>query len=145
MRSRPRWAAAGGYVAAVVVVAFWPTPVDRSAAGLIAEVVAWCHAHGLAFVSHAFFEQAANVAFFVPLGAIAASLMPPPERLAAVGSCMAVSVLFEFGQAAFRPDRFASPADVLWNTVGATLGVLGFALAGSRREVAPLVSRCRGL
>ncbi len=104
MRSRLRWAAAGTYAVALVVVAFWPTPVDRPAAGLIAEVVAWCHAHGFAFVSHSFFEQAANVALFVPLGAVLASLMHPAGR-AAAGACMAVSLLFEARPRGFRRFR----------------------------------------
>jgi hypothetical protein len=129
MRGRLRWAAVGTYVVALVVVAFWPTPVDRPAAGLIADVVAWCHAHGLAFVSYSLFEQAANVALFVPLGAALTTLGFPATRLAAVAACMAVSVLFEGGQAIFLPDRFASPVDVLWNTVGGALGVFAAALA----------------
>lgn len=128
---RAALAVAGVYLLAVLLVVFWPTPVDRPAAGILNETLSWLHRHGmLGFVNYNFVEFSANVAMFAPLGLIASVVFKNAWLgiiAGAFGSC-----LIELGQALLLPSRFASGLDVLANTMGAALGALLFALLTPR-------------
>lgn len=124
-------AVAAAYLLAVLLIVFWPTPVDRPAAGMLHESLSWLHRHGLPrFVNYNFVEFSANIAMFVPMGLIASAVFKNAWLgivAGALGSC-----LIELGQAMLLPDRFASGLDVLANTLGAALGALFFVLLAPR-------------
>lgn len=74
---------------------------------------------GGASFGYGWVEFAANVALFVPLGALLTLLTRRPWHGAALA--LALSVAAELTQLAV-PGRVASPRDVLANVLGATLG-----------------------
>ncbi|MFC8302292.1 VanZ family protein [Specibacter sp. NPDC057265] len=109
------------YLAAVALIVFWPSPVDRPASGQLHMVLDWLHQHGMPkFIGYNKVEFAANIAMFIPMGYLAATFFRrvlPGILLGALASC-----LIEFGQALFLPQRYATVLDVLANTTGAVLG-----------------------
>ena len=125
------------YLAALVLIAWWPTHVD---AGL--GVVDWPLTRALAAVlgisaasAYAVIEVGANVALFVPLGLLISWRFAGWRwwRVALVGAL--VSVVIEVVQAVTPLDRTASVTDVLANTVGAALGALAAQWVVRRRLV----------
>lgn len=128
-------AMAAAYVLAVLLIVFWPTPVDRPAAGTLQETLSWLHRHGMpGFVNYNFVEFSANVAMFVPMGLIASAVFRK-AWLGIVAGALA-STLIELGQALLLPDRFASGLDVLANSMGSAVGAMLFVLL-----VAPRMAR----
>ncbi len=138
-RPHVRFAAilAAAYLVALVLVAFWATPVDRALAPELSRALAWLHANGLpSIIGYNAVEFGANIVLFIPLGAMAGALARgswwPP-----LAAGLAVSCLIELGQALLRPERVPSVLDIVANTFGAALGVGVSALlrtARSRRE-----------
>lgn len=115
-------ALAAAYVLALMLIAFWPTPVDRPASGTLTQVIGWLHQHGMpAFIGYNKIEFAANIVLFLPLGFIAAGWAKKWWHPLAAG--FAASCLIELGQAFMLPQRFASVLDIVANTAGAALGV----------------------
>lgn len=120
-------AAAFLYLIALLVIVFWPTPVDRPASGTLNGVLNWLHRHGTPrFIGYNFVEFTANIAMFVPMGVIASIWFRNGFVGVLAGSL--VSCLIELTQAMFLPDRFASGLDVLANSAGAALGALSYYL-----------------
>lgn len=72
-------------------------------------------------------DQVLNVALFVPLGVTLALLLPRRLWWAAILAGAALSATVEYVQAAI-PGRVPDGTDVLWNTVGAAVGVALVAL-----------------
>ena len=70
-------------------------------------------------ISFHFFDIAANIAGYVPVGIVLGGL----GALRAVGSATLMSGLVETGQL-FMEYRFPSPIDIASNVIGAALGVL---------------------
>ncbi|MCH6471066.1 VanZ family protein [Sinomonas terrae] len=119
------------YLAFVAGVVFWPTPVDRPAAGTLAHMFVWLHRHGVPlWFGYNLFEWLANVAFFVPFGVLAV-LFGSRVRWAVVAAC-SVSTAVELSQWLFLPQRTGSVLDVLANTSGAFIGA-GLAALWTRR------------
>jgi glycopeptide antibiotics resistance protein len=82
-------------------------------------------------------EQILNAVMFVPLGAGVAALVARRWWVAGVIAGFAVSTTVEVLQGAV-PGRVPDPADVVWNTLGATVGAVAALLvraiaAGVRR------------
>lgn len=128
-------AAAFLYLIAVLLVVFWPTPVDGPASGSLDTVLRWLHQHGIPhFIDYNFVEFTANIAMFVPMGIIA-SIWFKNGFVGAIAGTLA-SCLIELTQATFLPDRFASGLDILANSTGAALGALAYFL-GHRRLTKP--------
>jgi VanZ family protein len=100
------------YGAVLAVIAFWPTPVDRDATGLLREI-----ARVVPLLTYDVVEFTANVALFMPLGVLLALALPRRRALA-------VTMIIELGQAAFLAERTASLRDIFANTLGAALGLL---------------------
>lgn len=128
-RPHVRFAAilAAAYVVAVLLIAFWPTPVDRSLGPGLSRALGWLHAHGLpAFVDYGAVEFGSNILLFVPCGYIAAALATRWWQPLAAG--FAASCLIELGQAVLLPNRFPSTLDILANTAGTALGTGIFVL-----------------
>ncbi|WP_186377012.1 VanZ family protein [Curtobacterium pusillum] len=116
---------AAAYGIAVVLIGFWGSPVDASAAPWLDRVIAAAQRIGApATFDYATIESLANVVFFVPLGLLVVLFAGARWWWAGAGAGVVVSACIETGQALFLPERTASVADVLANGVGATLGAL---------------------
>ena len=124
------------WLLAVSFVVLWPTPVDGNAAGLLQRGLGFLHGHGFpAFVSYNVVEFTSNILMFVPLGVFWFVLAPRRWRWWAPGAGFALSAIIEITQLALLPQRFATPYDVLANTLGASTGaVAASALLWSRHR-----------
>ncbi len=119
------WLALGTTAAAIFVITFWPTPVDAGAHDSLQAALAALHTAGVPeAVDYNVVESASNSIMFLPLGAIAAMLLPLRRWWIAVLAGVVTSALIELVQLLFLPHRFASLADVAANTAGALLGAL---------------------
>lgn len=123
----------------VAVIVLWPTPVDRNAAGILTRGLGFLHRHGLSdFVTYGLVEFTANIVMFAPLGLFWFLLAPPRWRWWGPAAGFVLSTGIEAAQYLLLPHRFATPYDVLANTLGAALGTLAAAVllaaAGSRRR-----------
>lgn len=114
---------AAAYLAALVAIALWPTPVDRGVDVLDSwPVVLLDSALGVPRTTgYTIVETAANVLLFVPLGWLAVALVPV-RWWAVVVAALVVSASIEVAQAVLRPERVATVWDVAANTAGAALG-----------------------
>ncbi|TFD22102.1 VanZ family protein [Cryobacterium sp. TMS1-13-1] len=117
------------YLAALALIAFWPTPVDRGLHGSISSVVLWLRAHGVpAWLNYQSIEFSANIALFVPVGLLAVLLAGTRrywiETLIGTLIGTLISCTIELGQLVFLPERFATVNDVIANSLGALLGTL---------------------
>jgi len=122
---RAAWWLTGGYLLTLVLIALWPSPVDRPAQGAINALLARLHAHGVPdWVSYALVESAANVVLFLPVGLLGVVLLGSARWWLAVVAGFAASCVIELSQLVFLPARVATLADVVANTAGAFLGAL---------------------
>ncbi|GAB3630711.1 hypothetical protein GCM10027421_00640 [Microbacterium shaanxiense] len=123
------------YAVALLLVAFWPVPVDTSAAKLLG----WVTEH-FPVLTYRRIEFAANILLFVPFGALLALLMPEMRYLV-LPLGLLVSGGIEIGQAVFLSARFATYSDVIANVAGACIGlvlvVIGETWARHRRPGVP--------
>ena len=124
LRVAAGWLGAG-YLLALVLIALWPSPVDRPAQGAISAVLGRLHAHGVpGWVNYALVESAANVVLFLPVGLLGVVLLGSARWWLAVLAGFAASCVIELSQLVFLPARVATLADVVANTGGAFLGAL---------------------
>ncbi|WKK70812.1 hypothetical protein Q0F99_13705 [Rathayibacter oskolensis] len=63
------------YLGLLAAIAFWPTPVDAPAAGILARAIGWLGRHGLGWIDYGVVESSANVLLFVPFGLLGALLL----------------------------------------------------------------------
>jgi glycopeptide antibiotics resistance protein len=117
------------------LVAFWPSPVDAPVQGQLASILEFLHVHGIPlWFNYQFVEASANVALFIPFGAVAA-LAYPKKHLWQFGILgLIVSSCIELGQLLFLHNRFASLLDLVTNTGGAVIGALLVAEALKRLQ-----------
>ncbi|GAA1982609.1 hypothetical protein GCM10009777_15490 [Microbacterium pumilum] len=125
---------AAGYGLALILIAFWPTPVDRPARGLL-----WSISEAVPWLTYDVIEFGANVLLFVPLGILLA-LALRSRRGWVMPIALAVTVLIESGQALFLAERTASIRDVIANSLGAGIG-LALVLLVTRRRMRRVDSR----
>ncbi|MDE0545360.1 VanZ family protein [Microbacterium sp. C7(2022)] len=116
------------YGVALAMIAFWPTPVDREAAGLLRAI-----SRAIPWLSYPVIEFTANIVLFVPLGALGSFLFPR-RPLLVLGVALAVTVLIESVQALLLAQRTPSGFDVLANTLGAVVGITIVWLVRSRQH-----------
>ena len=123
----------------LALIAFWPTPVDEPVQGQLGSILGFLHARGIpGWFNYQFVEAAANVALFIPLGAVATLAFTKKHwwQIGAFG--MFVSGCIELGQLLFLHNRFASPQDIVTNTSGAVIGGLLAAAVVKRLQARPL-------
>ena len=101
---------------------FWPSPVDRSVAGEIRQVVDALQQAGATAVTYRRIEIFANVLMFVPLGVLGVLAFARARWWLVPVGCLVLSILVELTQLAFISDRFASIVDVVANVTGALVG-----------------------
>lgn len=115
-----------GYLTALLLILLWPTPVTRPFEGPLAQLDRMLPG------SVAVLEFACNIILFLPAGALLAVLLPHRLRLLALPIGAAGSALFELTQRLFLKERVADVSDVVANTVGTVLGVVGVIVWGRR-------------
>lgn len=110
------------YALALMVVGFYPVPVDRGVSPMLGRFVLWMQQYALGF-SYEIVEFTANVLWFVPLGLL--GVLAVGRRwwwLVLLGGA-AVSTAIEAGQWLLLPERTPTPVDVIANTLGVAIGV----------------------
>lgn len=126
-----------GYLLALALIAFWPTPVDRAGRDGLVRLLAWLQAHGApTWFSYNMVEFGSNIILFVPAGLLVVVLAGARFwGLGMVGGFLA-SCTIELGQLLLLPERTASARDIVANTAGALIGsvlaLLLFALIAVR-------------
>jgi glycopeptide antibiotics resistance protein len=124
------------YIFAVALVVLWPTPLDAVASGLIQRVLSALQRAGAPnWFDYNLIESGANVVMFVPLGFLAALLLPSVLRWLTPAGALLFSGAIEWCQQSFLPGRHASLQDVWVNTLGAAIGTaLAYAWLERRRK-----------
>ena len=111
---RPKlWLAA--YGVALALIAFWPTQVDEGARPLLDAIT-----RAVPLLTYPVIEFSANIALFVPLGALLQLTLRRPAR--AVVVAMLLSAAIEATQALALGGRTGSVLDIVANTAGAAVG-----------------------
>lgn len=134
---RERWLLlpTAAYVAALALIGLWATPVDQNVAVAQLPLVEWMA--GLLDLtvpqSYKAVEVAANVALFIPLGALVLLWWPRWSWVHAAVIAFASSLAIETLQAIVRPERFATLSDLVANTAGGAIG--GLLTVGGRELV----------
>lgn len=122
-----------GYLVLLAVIAFWPTPVDAGVAPLIDAL-----SRRLPVITRPRIEFAANVALFVPFGVLLPLILRRSLELV-LPIALVATVTIECGQALLLSHRVPSVLDIIANTTGASVGMLGLALwRRFRRRRAPV-------
>jgi glycopeptide antibiotics resistance protein len=110
-------------VVVILVITFWPTPVDRPFDAQLMRILGDLHHAGVAtWVDYSFVESFSNAIMFLPLGALIALYVRRQRWWLAVALGFLLSVCIELGQGLFLPERTASVNDVVANTFGALIG-----------------------
>lgn len=130
-RRRLLTALLAGYLLALALIGFWPSPVDEGASGLIDHMLRFLHRNGVpGWFDYSLIESGANVLLFIPFGFLIAALLPLQRVWLALPIGIAASMCIEVGQELFRPERVATPRDLLANSLGAAIAVLVVVLSG---------------
>lgn len=112
-------------LAGALAIGLLPTRVDGGVERPIRAFIDSLQAAGApAWVNYDLVDFVANIGFFVPIGLIAALLLPWRLWWLAIPIGAALSGALELGQALFLPQRYASLTDILANTLGAVVGAL---------------------
>jgi glycopeptide antibiotics resistance protein len=113
------------YVIIILFATMWPTPLDQGYGAAIEKVLDVVHRNGVPqWFGYNKLEFSANVAMFIPLGFLAALLLPARIWWLALLICPALSIAIELTQATFLAARFATVTDVVSNSIGAVVGIL---------------------
>ncbi|MGW9112833.1 VanZ family protein [Microbacterium sp. NPDC055683] len=116
------------YASVVLLATMWPTPIDRGWSGAIDDLLDIAHRNGLPWwFGYRKLEFGANIGMFVPLGFLIGMALPRRAVWATLLIVPAFSIGIEALQGALLAERFASPLDVVANTMG---GWIGFAALG---------------
>lgn len=126
---RGTWLLLAGWALVVVRLTLWPAPAPDDTFDVVRAVIGWLSDHGLP-VTYAGVEAVANVLMFVPFGVLAGLLLT--RRWSVVLVAAGLSTAIEVSQRLFLPTRVPTVQDVVLNTAGAALGLLGL-LWWSRR------------
>ncbi|WP_051479032.1 VanZ family protein [Arthrobacter sp. H5] len=114
-----------GYLLVLSLIAFWPSPVDEGASGFISRALQVLHRLGVpGWFDYSLIESGANVLLFFPFGVLVAAFLPLRRAWVALPAGILASICIEVGQELFRPERVATPRDVLANALGAAIGTV---------------------
>jgi len=123
LRTWERRAVTLAVLAGMLVIAFWPTPVDTRFDGLLLASLRDLHSAGVPpWIDYMFVEVAANVVLFVPIGLLIGAATWPSLWWSSGVLGLALSLIIEFSQYLLLPHRFASADDLAANTLGALCG-----------------------
>lgn len=119
-----------------LLVGLLPDRVDGGIEPAVRRVLDWLQILGApGWVNYDLADFVGNVLFFIPIGLLAALLLPWRVWWLAIPLGAALSGALELGQLLFLPDRYASATDVAANTAGTVLGALiGAALRAAVRR-----------
>ena len=128
------------YLITLAWASFNPEPIDGS--GPIRQFVAWVLNFtsvdpNLKWLDYNQLETLANILLYVPLGVGLALIVRRLPWWAAILIGVAVTLTAEGVQRWLLPDRFATWADVLHNSIGVVIGVI------SARSIVALARRLR--
>ncbi|WP_458040784.1 MULTISPECIES: VanZ family protein [Bacteria] len=126
--TRAAWAALFVYGVTLAAIALWPTHVDEPASDLIRTVT-----RAISWLTYPRIEFAANIALFIPFGALLSILFPKGRWWLVIAAAVATSITAELLQM-LAADRTSTVQDVVANTSGAALGVLIVYLAAKLAE-----------
>ncbi|CAN5166200.1 hypothetical protein BH11ACT1_BH11ACT1_25890 [soil metagenome] len=124
--------AAALYLLGVARMTLWPDFASPDQLDALRSLVAWLTKHGIP-VTYDGVEAAANLVMFVPFGVLGGLLVSRRHRGAVVAAGCAVSAAIETTQLLFLPTRVATVQDVVLNTAGAAVGLLGLVVVAARR------------
>jgi glycopeptide antibiotics resistance protein len=111
-------------VLVVLLATMWPTPLDRGFESSIDRLLDVLHRNGIpTWFGYNKLEFSANIGMFVPVGFLIALVLPARAWWVALILSPLLSVAIEASQAAFLTARFATPMDVLANSLGAIVGI----------------------
>ena len=113
------------YVAFVLVITLTQSPIDKPFRHDLDRLLEELHERGLpGIVTYGLIEFASNIAMFIPIGFIAALLLPRRWwwLVLLIGPLFSVAV--ELMQRTFLPERYATFSDVLANSIGVLIGAL---------------------
>ncbi|WP_189013978.1 VanZ family protein [Paenarthrobacter histidinolovorans] len=114
------------YLLSLAVIGFWPTPVDKPINGALTSALKYLHRLGVpGWFDYRFVEASANVAMFIPFGALLAMALPTQTWWKLASSGLLASICIELGQLLFTTARVPSLGDVVTNTLGAMIGIVG--------------------
>lgn len=117
--------ALAAWFVAVGVITMRPAPPDDETLGLAIRFIGWLASLGLP-VTVPGMEASANVVMFVPFGVLVGLLLARPWWVVVLLGA-ATSGLIETVQR-WLPTRWSTLQDVVMNTTGAAVGVLGLVL-----------------
>lgn len=113
------------YLCVVLMMTLSPTPLDVGYGAAIERVLAVAHRNGVpTWFGYGKLEFAANIVMFIPLGFLFGLLFPRRAIWAVILVVPALSCAIELTQGVFLAARFASPFDVVANTVGGYVGAI---------------------
>lgn len=129
---------AGSFAALITLLTLAPPSVAAPLRGMFLRSLSEVGHPLLEIVPFGEIDDVLNVLLFVPLGATLALLLARRAWPVAIVAAFALSAAVEFAQRSI-PGRVPDGDDVLWNTVGATIGVLAvtvprLAAAAVRRQ-----------
>lgn len=100
-----------------------PKRVEQRDPAAVGGVLGWLRTTLLPGLTFSGAEMIANIAVFVPVGALAFVLLRERVRWMSLIVAPVLSAFVEICQALFLPERVASLQDVALNTLGGTIGV----------------------
>ena len=116
-----------GYLFALTLIAFWPSPVD-SGAGPVIDLITRI----IPVLTYARIEFGANILLFVPLGVLLTLILR--DRALVLPIVIVLTLTIESGQGVLLDRRTPSELDIIANTAGACIGLLGVAAWRSWRR-----------
>lgn len=114
--------ALAGYLVALALIAFWPTPVDAGVAPLIDAL-----SRRVPAITGPRVEFAANIALFVPFGVLLPLILRRARELV-LPIALVATVTIESAQALVLAARVPSVLDIVANLTGAAVGMLALAV-----------------
>lgn len=113
------------YLAIVGWITLGPQPLDDGADSLVWMLLAFFSRHASTeWVTYSLLEFWANVAMFVPVGLFFLLLLGRRSWWLAIALGVLLTCGIEFVQQ-WLPDRVSDPRDIVANSVGALVGVVG--------------------